>query len=185
MMETLRLKLDEDLIKSLYLHKMYSAEMLTEYFGVSRPTIANRLKSLGIKRSRKEVAKVEWSQGRPKSRLGENNHSWRGGKFQDTNGYIYIYKPDHKRADKRRYVQEHILVWEETHQRELPRGWVIHHLNGIKGDNRPNNLKALPNKKHNILIVEFQKHIRELEIENKQLKKALENSQSIFYISEN
>ena len=52
-------------------------------------------------------------------------------------GYIMVLKPDHPRARVGRYVSQHILVWEETHGKLLPMGWVVHHYNGIKDDNRP------------------------------------------------
>jgi len=36
-------------------------------------------------------------------------------------------------------------------------------LNGIKGDNRPENLVALPSKKHYLILKEKSRRIRELE----------------------
>jgi len=47
-----------------------------------------------------------------------------------------------------KYVPEHRLVWEAAHGK-LPDGWVVHHINGEKLDNRLENLIALPRKKHN------------------------------------
>ena len=88
----------------------------------------------------------------------------------------------HPRANKQGYVREHILIWEEVHNKSLPDGWVVHHLNGIKSDNRPSNLIALPSKKHRYWIPKLQKRIRELEVENKQLGKALKNNQTVFTV---
>ena len=34
-------------------------------------------------------------------------------------------------------------IWQEDHGL-IPKGWVIHNLNGNKGDNRPENLAAVP-----------------------------------------
>ena len=34
-------------------------------------------------------------------------------------------------------------VWQEAHG-EIPKGWLIHFLNGDKGDNRLENLAAVP-----------------------------------------
>lgn len=118
---------------------------------------------------------------------GGANPRWGGGRVF-CKGYYYIYKPDHPRAKlNKKYVTEHIVVWEEYHKQPLPQGWLVHHINGIKSDNRPRNLLALPRQKHqvNSLLLEAQKRLREMEIENKQLCRAFENSQSIFYISEN
>lgn len=100
-------------------------------------------------------------------------------------GYVYVYAPSHHRRNLDGYVCEHILVWEQMHQRHLPKGWIIHHINGIKTDNRPNNLLAMPTKRHSILIPKQQERIRELEAENRQLRRALEDSQMIGYFSEN
>lgn len=146
---------------------------LARHFNCRRVTIRKRL----IK------AEVQIDYGR---RLqGSGNPNWKGGR-RETRGYIQVYKPDHPRAI-RSYIWEHQLIWEEYHKRPLLDGWVIHHLNGIKSDNRPRNLFAMPRKKHlsQQLLLEAQKRLREMEIENKQLCRAFENSQSIFYISEN
>ena len=95
---------------------------------------------------------------------GEKNPNWKGGRTKGGGGYIKVLKPEHPRADKRDgYVAEHILVWEEAHGKLLPDGWVVHHLNGIKDDNRPSNLVALPNMKHNLVLQAKTKRIQELE----------------------
>lgn len=96
----------------------------------------------------------------------ENHPNWKGGRVAlagGARGYIGILKPDHPRANKGGYVLEHILVWEEAHGKPLPKGWIIHHLNGIKNDNRPSNLIALPNKKHYLVLQAKAKRIQELE----------------------
>jgi hypothetical protein len=105
-----------------------------------------------------------------------------------SSGYIRVYRPEHhKAAPKGGYVLEHILVWEEAHNKRLPDGWVVHHINGIKTDNRPSNLFAMPRTKHSpwLLLQKAQEELRKAQIENRQLQQSLENNQSIFYISEN
>jgi hypothetical protein len=110
-----------------------------------------------------------------KNCTGPKNHAWRGGtRFKgkrNTNCYMESYAPEHKRA-VRNYVLEHILVWEREHGKSLPKGYIIHHLNGIKYDNRIENLVALPQKKHHSWLVNaaLQERIRELEgsLKNKQ-----------------
>lgn len=93
----------------------------------------------------------------------ERHYNWKGGTTK-CRGYILVFKPDHPRAVGRGgYVREHFLVWEQGHGKSIPEGWVIHHINGIKSDNRLCNLVAMPNKKHNKLIEIQQKRIQELE----------------------
>lgn len=70
---------------------------------------------------------------------GENHHLWKGG-IRFGSGYRHIYRPDHDRADWCGYVREHILIAEHVLGRPLPNGAVVHHANGIKDDNRNNNL---------------------------------------------
>jgi hypothetical protein len=54
-----------------------------------------------------------------------------------------IHQPGHPRTAKRRspYEFEHILIYESMLGRHLVAGETIHHRNGIKDDNRPENLE--------------------------------------------
>jgi hypothetical protein len=49
--------------------------------------------------------------------------------------------PGHPRTRKSPYVFEHILVAEEILGRYLERDESIHHRNGVRDDNRPENLE--------------------------------------------
>ena len=52
-----------------------------------------------------------------------------------------VYAPDHPRVRRRPYVFEHILVMEEMLGRHLYPDETVHHRNGMKDDNRPENLE--------------------------------------------
>jgi hypothetical protein len=62
-----------------------------------------------------------------------------------------VLKPDHQFSDKRGYVLEHRFVWEEYYNACLLPWTVIHHKNGIRDDNRIENLQALFNGEHSSL----------------------------------
>lgn len=74
---------------------------------------------------------------------GEKARRWKGGKTL-RRGYVMVYAPDHPsigESTQRKYVSEHRLVMEEVLGRYLLPDEIIHHRNGNKADNRPENLE--------------------------------------------
>lgn len=68
-------------------------------------------------------------------RAGIFNGNWKGGHTFHKKGYVMT------RTEDKRYVFAHVLVMESILGRELLPGENVHHKNGIKDDNRPENLE--------------------------------------------
>lgn len=71
---------------------------------------------------------------------GFKHYNWNGGK-KTSKGYIFVHLPEHPNAVAGKYVLEHRLVMEKELGRYLRPNETVHHKNGIKDDNRPENLE--------------------------------------------
>jgi len=136
--------------------------------GVSPSGVSYAMKKLGIaSRTRSEFMNLCYSNGKIQQLKGSNSLSWKGGRTHDGKGYILVYAPNHPRASggANKYVFEHILVWEKFHGKPLPKNFIVHHLNGVKDDNRPENLVAILQPQHDThtKVKLLQKRIRQLE----------------------
>lgn len=88
--------------------------------------------------------------GHWKKPKGPDHYAFRG--IQHWLGYVYEYAPDHpaayKSGQRKGYVLQHRLVWERANGRLLQPDEVVHHINGVRDDNRPENLVAMTNSAH-------------------------------------
>lgn len=93
------------------------------------------------------------SRGRVAKR-GAESSGWKGGKFTTKrDGYIHLYAPGHPYARKSSkgtggYVLEHRLVMEKVLGRYLEPDEDVNHINGVKDDNREENLMLVRHNAH-------------------------------------
>ena len=77
--------------------------------------------------------------------------NWQGGIIKKQ-GYVFVYNPNHpSNANKKGnypYVKRSRLVMEITLGRFLKPTEIVHHINGIKDDDRPENLVVTTRSSH-------------------------------------
>lgn len=74
-------------------------------------------------------------------RKGVLSPQWKGGTRIDESGYRLLLIPDHPHAHKSGYVLEHIVVMSQHLGRALRPEENVHHRNGVRDDNRLENLE--------------------------------------------
>jgi hypothetical protein len=80
---------------------------------------------------------------------GEISTGWKKGRTISSEGYVYVYVPEHPRTSKKfPYVREHIVVMEKHLGRNLTYDDIVHHINGKKDDNRIENLELTTRSIH-------------------------------------
>lgn len=164
-----KVMIDEPRLRHLYLEKQLSMKEIAEQLSISIGTVFNRCKQYGIetrkhrdvftfkgKKHTNEVCRIisETHKGKvvsdgTKKKLSDAN--FRGGighKKKRSDGYIYVYMPEHPKSTKDGYIMEHDLIIECSIGRWLTKDEVVHHKNEQRDDNRLKNLELMTASDH-------------------------------------
>ena len=107
--------------------------------------ISEKRKGIGFPHTEEAKRKIS------ESRRREKHPNWKGGRYLKA-GYVWVLtdipKNSNGRKGKKYYWLEHRLVMEKHLKRKLTKNEEVHHKNGIKDDNRIENLELVTNKTH-------------------------------------
>ena len=138
--------------------------------GMPKRTVHKYLIDMGIPRRPTSFYHHEWSDERKKrqseiskgrimspearakiseaNRCNYNGLNGYGHTKQTPKGYVIVYCPRHPNAHKDGYVFLHKVLVERELGRYLTPDEVVHHINHVRNDNRPENLMLMDRKEH-------------------------------------
>ena len=105
-------------------------------------------------------------------REGEGHINWKGGFYYDACGYKRIL------VSKKTYRCEHVLVMEKHLGRKLAVGEIVHHKNGVRDDNRLENLELMSRSRHTRLHQTGKKASEETKAKFRHLRKGTNQKES-------
>lgn len=152
--------------------KSKKVEQICKEMNCSRSTITRRRKKFNIK------IRV----------MPSDKKEWEGKRNKDPEGYIIFriskYNPYYPMSVKKKRcgtIREHRLIMAKHLNRCLESWEIVHHKNGIRDDNRIENLELLPSQTKHLTTIfmmkkieKLEKRVSTLEIENKLLNIQLE-----------
>ena len=133
---------NEEWLYDKYWVKELNTTQIAKLCKVHRNTILYQMTKLNITRRNLD-----------KAHLNNNSH-WQGGRTVSKEGYVWIWvEPTSSffSMSYRNYIEEHRLVMAQHLSRCLESCEIVHHINGIRDDNRIENLEIMTRGEHTIL----------------------------------
>lgn len=159
----------EEWLRTQYLVLGRSMAAIASELGSSTGTVLKWCHKYGIP-SRSTSAANKLAANSTRYPTGANHPRWKGGRFvHPRTGYVYLYVNG-------KYRSEHRLVVEKRIGRLLSSDEIVHHVNGIKTDNRYENLRLLTSREHSPVLhlqeqlQQLQERMQQLETENARLQ---------------
>ncbi len=145
-------------------------------FGIEIPMRKGYIYSEEARRNKSKSQKEAYAKKYPNGRFGKLHPGWKGG-IRKFHGYITIYSPTHPNNNQG-YVFEHRLVAEKKLGRYLNKDEIVHHINHVKDDNRPENLMVVKRGEHVTNHFAEGKRAAEAELKVIELKEKLKQYES-------
>lgn len=159
---------DKAWLRKAYVDDNRTIASLAREIGCTVGPVRDAIIAQGIKTRNSRIVANE---GPP--RFADRAGNWQGGRRRLETGYVYVYAPNHLYSTKAGYVMEHRLVMEKELGRLLEPGEVVHHINGKKDDNRPENLEVKTKENHISEHFKASHEVTKLRKENEELKAKL------------
>lgn len=179
-------KLAEESGRRIYIHRLLAEsklskeelERLYKREGLSDKAIG---KLIGVSKNSVRKLRLKWGITSREFREAARLSRWKGGKYINRDGYVLVrLEPDNPFFEMANqgwshYVLEHRLVMAQYLGRPLTSTEVVHHKNGVKTDNRIENLELIPSPgEHGITRLSTLKEASE---QLSQLRKDLSDAQ--------
>jgi len=162
-------KVDKETLYELYVIRGKPMHLIAKELGIAIGTVYNYLRKYeiptrdqkstftmkGRKLTKEQCERIsKRNRGRivsdeTRKRMSESTKKGGiGHKKNRTDGYVYIYFPDHPKSNSDGYIMEHDLIMECFIGRHLKENEIVHHKNKIRNDNRIENLEIMDFREH-------------------------------------